>query len=188
MKEDIQSIINDHVQIIANMQQRAQEVINIGNTLIRALKEKNKILICGNGGSAADAQHFAGELTGRFETNRQPLAAIAITTDTTALTAIGNDFSFDSVFARQVEAIGQKGDILIGISTSGNSKNVIKAVEVSKSIGMTSIGFLGKNGGDLLNMTDMHFLVEGTSTARIQEGHILLIHLLCYMIDKSFHS
>jgi D-sedoheptulose 7-phosphate isomerase len=161
----------------------AEDIVNLGILIGKRLKLGNKLLICGNGGSAADSQHFAAEVVGRFEKERKGFSAIALTTDTSALTAIGNDYGFDKVFSRQVEALGQKGDILIGISTSGNSKNVIEAVKVAKGLGIFTVGLLGKDGGQLKDLVDKAFIVRSNNTARIQEVHITFIHAICRVLD-----
>jgi len=145
-----------------------------------------KVMACGNGGSAADAQHFAAELIGRFERERQELAAIALTTDTSILTAVGNDYSYDEVFSKQVRGLGKKGDILLGISTSGNSKNVVKAIEAAKKMGIKIIALTGNGGGKiatLLGAEDIHLCAPSTRTARIQETHLVLLHGLCDGVD-----
>jgi D-sedoheptulose 7-phosphate isomerase len=145
-----------------------------------------KVMACGNGGSAADAQHFAAELIGRFERERQELAAIALTTDTSILTAVGNDYSYDEIFSKQVRGLGKKGDILIGISTSGNSKNVVKAIEVAKKMDIKIIALTGNGGGkiaSLLDANDIHLCAPSTRTARIQETHLVLLHALCDGVD-----
>lgn len=156
--------------------------------LIAALGAGGKILICGNGGSAADAQHIAAELVGRFGHTRRGLPAIALTTDSSALTSIGNDFGFEAVFARQVEALARPGDVLIGISTSGNSRNVIAAVQVARAQGVTTLGLLGGNGGALKDMLDHTLIAPAPDTPRIQECHILVGHIWCAMIDEAFKS
>jgi len=161
----------------------AEDIVNLGILIGKRLKLGNKLLICGNGGSAADSQHFAAEVVGRFEKERKGFSAIALTTDTSALTAIGNDYGFDKVFSRQVEALGQKGDILIGISTSGNSNNVIEAVKVAKGLGIFTVGLLGKDGGQLKDLVDKAFIVRSNNTARIQEVHITFIHAICRVLD-----
>jgi D-sedoheptulose 7-phosphate isomerase len=161
----------------------AEDIVNLGILIGKRLKFGNKLLICGNGGSAADSQHFAAEVVGRFEKERKGFSAIALTTDTSALTAIGNDYGFDKVFSRQVEALGQKGDILIGISTSGNSKNVIEAVKVAKGLGIFTVGLLGKDGGQLKDLVDKAFIVRSNNTARVQEVHITFIHAICRVLD-----
>ena len=150
------------------------------------LRAGGKVMACGNGGSAADAQHFAAELIGRFERERQELAAIALTTDTSILTAVGNDYSYDEIFSKQVRGLGKKGDILIGISTSGNSKNVVKAIEAAKKLGIKIIALTGNGGGkiaSLLDADDFHLCAPSTRTARIQETHLVLLHALCDGVD-----
>jgi len=152
-----------------------------------ALKNGNKILSCGNGGSAADAQHFAAELVCRFERERPGLAAIALTTDTSALTAIANDYQYQQVFARQIEALGKPGDILLAISTSGQSPNVLRAVETAQQKEMHCIALTGRDGGPIatqLNPRDIEVRVPSDSTARIQEVHLLILHCLCHQIDE----
>jgi D-sedoheptulose 7-phosphate isomerase len=154
--------------------------------IVNAFQNGNKLLICGNGGSAADSQHFAAEFTGRYEMERKPLPAIALTTDTSALTAIGNDYSFDVVFSKQVEALGNAGDILFAISTSGNSKNVVKAIEVAQATGMQVITLTGKDGGAMVKMlreSDISICAHVKRTARIQEIHILVMHTICDAVD-----
>jgi D-sedoheptulose 7-phosphate isomerase len=150
-----------------------------------AYKNGNKILIAGNGGSAADAQHFAGELVSRFYFDRPALAAIALTTDTSILTAISNDYSYEDIFARQIQALGQQGDVFIAISTSGNSPNIIKAIHEAKSMGMTVIGLTGQSGGAMKPLCDICFCVPSDSTPRIQEGHLLIEHSLCACIEEA---
>lgn len=154
--------------------------------IVTAFSNGNKMLICGNGGSAADAQHFAAEFTGRYEMERTPLPAIALTTDTSALTAIGNDYGFDVVFSKQVEALGNAGDILYAISTSGNSGNVLKAMEVAQSKGMHIIIMVGRDGGkmaEMLTKRDVNLCVPVQRTARIQETHLLTLHTICDAVD-----
>ncbi|NJD23856.1 MAG: phosphoheptose isomerase [Betaproteobacteria bacterium] len=155
-------------------------------TLTECLLAGGKILACGNGGSAADAQHFAAELIGRFEAERQELAAIALTTDSSILTAVGNDYSFDQIFARQVRGLGHAGDVLLAISTSGNSGNVIEAIKSAHDHGMRVVALTGKGGGrigEMLADADIHLCVPAERTARIQETHLLVIHCLCDGID-----
>ena len=150
------------------------------------LRAGGKVMACGNGGSAADAQHFAAELIGRFERERQELAAIALTTDSSILTAVGNDYSYDEIFSKQVRGLGKKGDILIGISTSGNSKNVVNAIEAAKKLDIKIIALTGNGGGkiaSLLDADDIHLCAPSTRTARIQETHLVLLHALCDGVD-----
>ncbi len=166
----------------------AEPVYQAALLIINAFKSGNKLLICGNGGSAADSQHFAAEFTGRYEMERTPLPAIALTTDSSALTAIGNDYSFDVVFSKQVEALGQANDILFGISTSGNSVNVMRAIEIAHDKGMIVIILTGKNGGKMASMLkdgDVNINSPLGRTARIQETHLLVLHTLCDVIDNA---
>jgi D-sedoheptulose 7-phosphate isomerase len=154
--------------------------------MVECLRAGGKVMACGNGGSAADAQHFAAELIGRFERERQELAAIALTTDTSILTAVGNDYSYDEIFSKQVRGLGKEGDILLGISTSGNSKNVVKAIEVAKKMGIKIIALTGNGGGkivSLLDKGDINLCAPSTRTARIQETHLVLLHSLCDGVD-----
>lgn len=150
---------------------------------VTALRSGRKLLFAGNGGSAADAQHWAGELVSRFYYDRPGLPAIALTTDTSILTAIGNDYGYDYVFARQVEALGQEGDVLIAISTSGNSRNVVRAIEAAREKHMVVMGFTGQGGGQMAGLCDLCFRVPSGETPRIQEGHEALGHLLCALIE-----
>jgi D-sedoheptulose 7-phosphate isomerase len=152
---------------------------------VEALRAGGKILLCGNGGSAADAQHWAGELVSRFYYDRPGLPAIALTTDTSILTAIGNDYGYERVFARQVEALGRKGDVLYGISTSGNSPNVVAALEAARAQGLVTIGFTGQGGGKMLALCDICIRIPSDSTPRIQEGHEVLGHAICGMIEAA---
>ncbi|SFV67372.1 Phosphoheptose isomerase 1 [hydrothermal vent metagenome] len=152
--------------------------------LTDTLKKGNKVLLCGNGGSAADAQHIAAELTGRYKSERKGLPGIALTTDTSALTAIGNDYGYARVFDRQVEALANEGDLLIGISTSGNSANVLSALKTAKAHGCTTIGFSGHTGGAMNEICDINLVVPSDDTPRIQEMHILFGHTLCQIVDN----
>ncbi len=154
--------------------------------MTECLRVGGKVMACGNGGSAADAQHFSAELIGRFERERQELAAIALTTDTSILTAVGNDYSYDEIFSKQVRGLGKKGDILIGISTSGNSKNVVRAIEAGKKMGIKIIALTGNGGGKIANLLDgddIHLCAPSTRTARIQETHLVLLHAICDGVD-----
>lgn len=164
----------------------AGDIEAIGKMLAESLSNKGKILFCGNGGSAADSQHLAAELVIRLRSsvNRPALAAIALTVDPSVMTAGGNDIGFDNVFARSVEALGRPGDVLIGISTSGNSENVLRAVNQAKSMGIKTVGLLGAGGGKILDVCDMSVTVPSKVTARIQESHILIGHIWCEMIEE----
>jgi D-sedoheptulose 7-phosphate isomerase len=168
------------------------DMVRAGLVMAKALKNGNKILCCGNGGSAADAQHFSAELLGRFESERPSLAAIALTTDTSTITAIGNDYSFDQIFAKQIAALAKPKDILLAISTSGNSANITYAVEEAHSQQMDVIGLSGKSGGALADMlmspNDVGLCIPVERTARIQECHILILHILCDIIDNQLFS
>ena len=176
--------LSAHSELINRLRDLEGVILSVGSTAAKTLRNGGKILFCGNGGSAADSQHLAAELTGRFIKDRRPLAAMALSTDTSALTCIGNDYSFDEIFARQVIGLGRKGDLLIGISTSGNSRNVIRAAEEAKKLGMVSIGLLGRDGGQLESLCDHSIVVPSDVTARIQECHILIGHTLCGMIEQ----
>jgi D-sedoheptulose 7-phosphate isomerase len=178
--------INEHNECIKSLVNLSSKVDKMGSLILTTLRNENKVMICGNGGSAADAQHFSSELLGRFVADRQPLAALALTTDTSALTCIGNDYEFNDVFARQVTALGKAGDILFLISTSGNSENLIKAAKAARKLGIQVISLLGNNGGQLLSYSDVSAVVEAKVTARIQEAHILIIHTLCSIIDAEY--
>jgi D-sedoheptulose 7-phosphate isomerase len=161
-------------------------ILSQGNHMAECLTSGAKILICGNGGSAADAQHFAAELCGRYVRERRALAGIALNTDTSALTAIGNDYGFDRIFARQVEALGHAGDLFVGVSTSGNSENIVQAVRTARSLGIRTLGLLGKDGGRLGSLMDDCLIVPSNVTARVQEIHIMIIHFWCEILDGQF--
>jgi D-sedoheptulose 7-phosphate isomerase len=161
------------------------EIIKIGEILIDVYKKGNKLLIAGNGGSAADAQHIAGELVSKFYFDRPALPAIALTTDTSIITAIGNDYGYEYLFSRQIEANGVKGDAFLGISTSGNSKNIIEGVKKAKEKGLITIGLTGETGGEMKNLCDYIIKVPSSETPRIQESHILIGHIWCSMIEKA---
>ena len=169
-----------------SMELLGEEIKNAGELMVSTLKAGNKVMLFGNGGSAGDAQHIAAELTGRYKTERRGLPAIALTTDTSALTAIGTDYGYDRIFDRQVEALGQEGDLLIGISTSGNSPNVINALIYGKESGMKTIGLMGKTGGEMKKHCDIGLIIPSDDTARIQEMHILIGHILCGIVDSQF--
>ena len=189
MKTTIQKEFDSHLETIQTVQTSMVDLLeSAGKLVVETLQNNNKILIFGNGGSAADAQHFAAELTGRYKTERRALPAIALTTDTSALTAIGNDYGYDRVFDRQVESLAQKGDLLIGISTSGNSKNVINAFKIAKEMECKIIGFSGRDGGEMNNYCDINLVVPSNDTPRIQEMHILFGHTICQLIDNAYEE
>jgi len=154
--------------------------------MVTTLKNGNKVLLCGNGGSAADAQHIAAELTGRYKSERRGLPALALTTDTSALTAISNDYGYARVFDRQVEALANKGDLLIGISTSGNSENILSALSLAKKLGCQTLGMSGKSGGEMNEVCDLNIVIPSDDTPRIQEMHILIGHILCQAVDDAY--
>lgn len=185
MKSAIIKEFLTHQETIAKVIETMQEPLEKASKIaVETLKNGNKILLCGNGGSAADAQHFAAELTGRYKTERRGLPGIALTTDTSALTAIGNDYGYDRVFDRQVEALASKGDLLIGISTSGNSTNVINALKVARDLGCKTIGLTGRDGGKMNELCDINLVIPSNDTPRIQEMHILFEHTICQIIDN----
>lgn len=184
---DITQRISDSINVKQQLKESSvTDIYNTGLVLAEAIKNGKKILFCGNGGSAADSQHLAAELVIRFrsEVNRPAINAIALTVDPSIMTAGGNDIGFENVFARSVEAYGNEGDILVGISTSGNSENVIRAVEQAKKMNLISIGLLGGNGGKLAEKCDYTVIVPSKVTARIQESHILIGHIWCEMIEE----
>ena len=164
-------------------------VIKFAEMVVKSFKANGKLMLMGNGGSAADSQHIAAEFINRFEIERPPLPALALTTDTSNLTSIGNDYSFDQVFSKQVRALGRKGDVLLGLSTSGNSANIIKAIEAARAMGIKTVVLTGKDGGKLAGAADLNINVEATRTARIQEVHTTICHILCELVDHMlFHK
>lgn len=174
-----------HLDCFQRLAAMAEAIEQAGARLAQAIAASGKLLICGNGGSAADAQHFAAELIGRFEKERTSWPAIALTTDTSILTAIGNDYGFAEVFARQVQGLGRKGDALIGISTSGHSENVLRAVAAAKSQGVFTVGLLGKDGGALKAQVDCPIVIADPNTARIQEAHSFILHFWALCIEQT---
>lgn len=175
-KDNFERILDD-----ADLLQKIEQIV-LWN--IDAFRDKQKLLLCGNGGSASDAQHIAAELSGRFYVDRKPLFAEALHVNSSYVTAVANDYGYAAIYARMVQAMGRKGDILIGISTSGNSENVIKALKQAKSIGMKTIGFTGKHGGKMQEICDMTLCVPSADTPRIQEAHILIGHIMCQLIEE----
>lgn len=186
MKKRIKEIIENHFLLENNLYSLIDDIHILHNQIINSLDKGKKIMVCGNGGSAADAQHLAAEFTGRFVKERKALNAIALTTDTSAITAISNDYSFNDVFSRQVEAIGYKGDILLGISTSGNSKNIINAINKANQLEISTLSLLGNNGGKIFKLSNHSIVINSNNTARIQEMHILIVHILCDLIDSYY--
>ena len=186
MKNTIRAELNLHLETVNKVISDFEQIIeDVAEILVDTIKNGNKIILFGNGGSAADAQHIAAELSGRYKKERRGLPALALTTDTSALTAISNDYGFDYVFSRQVEAIVKPGDTLIGISTSGNSKNVINGLLKGKDLNCKLIGLSGNDGGELTNVADINIVIPSNSTARIQEMHILIGHIFCQIIEEN---
>ncbi|OGS05617.1 MAG: hypothetical protein A3G41_06395 [Elusimicrobia bacterium RIFCSPLOWO2_12_FULL_59_9] len=175
----------DSAQTLGRMVQQAEQVQTAAQWMIDAYKKGHKILVFGNGGSAADSQHFADELVGRFERNRPPLSALALTVNSSDLTSIGNDFGYDQVFARQLEAHAKPGDIVVAISTSGNSPNVLAALQTAKRLSLKTVGLSGKTGGQVKTLVDLCICVPSTTVARIQEAHITTIQIICGLIESA---
>jgi len=187
MKNMIKEEFEAHQKTIAaSIDTLIPSVESASEMIIATLKNGNKILLCGNGGSASDAQHIAAELTGRYKSERKGLPGLALTTDTSALTAISNDYGYHRVFDRQVEALANTGDLLIGISTSGNSANIVSALKTAKEMGCTCLGLSGKDGGEMNKVCDLNIVVPSDDTPRIQEMHILIGHTLCQAVDDAF--
>ena len=187
MQSIIEFEFSEHLKTAqATLEYIAGPLVIAANLCIDCLQNGGKILIFGNGGSAADAQHIAAELVGRYKAERKGLAAIALTTDTSALTSIGNDYGYNHVFDRQVEALANKGDVAIGISTGGSSQNVISALSIAKNIGCKAIGFSGRDGGEMNTLCDVNIVVPAEDTPRIQEMHIVIGHTICQLIDNEF--
>ncbi|MEO3407311.1 D-sedoheptulose 7-phosphate isomerase [Mucilaginibacter sp. CAU 1740] len=179
--------LNDHRDVITKVLDTLVPDIEAAcTTICEVIKAGNKVLLAGNGGSAADAQHIAAELTGRFVKERRPLPGIALTTDTSAITAIANDYGYDQVFSRQLEGLAAPGDLFIGISTSGNSTGIIKALDIAKALNCKTLGLSGRDGGKMNDSCDLNIIVPSNITARIQEMHILIGHILCKAVDNLF--
>ena len=175
----------EHQKIIALVQEQCAEGISaIGDLMVTVLQQGGTIYWCGNGGSAADSQHLAAELVGRFKGDRRALRSAALSTDSSVLTCVANDYCFDAIFARQIEALGRAGDLLVGISTSGNSDNVLCALQAAKALGLQTVGLLGKDGGKAKALVDHAIVIPSNTTARIQEAHILIGHCLCDLIEE----
>lgn len=184
--EIINDLFDESAHFILDSKKLTNQLSKIIEIIIGAYKTGNKVIIFGNGGSAADSQHFAAELIGRYKKERQSLPAIALTTDSSIITALGNDYGFEYVFSRQCESIVQNNDIVFAISTSGNSPNVINGIITSKKIGAITIGLIGGDGGNLQQLVDHPLIVSSTSTARIQEVHGTIIHIICELVEQSF--
>jgi len=186
MHSFISAQLKEHRAVLDRIEaELAGQIARIAVRLVETMKIGNKLLIMGNGGSAADAQHFAAEIVGRFKMERPALPAIALSTDTSIITAIGNDYGFERIFSRQVEALAAPGDALIAISTSGNSANILQALLTGRQAGCSAIGLLGKDGGTIREFCDLPLIIPSNETPRIQEGHITVIHILCDLIEQT---
>jgi D-sedoheptulose 7-phosphate isomerase len=188
MATDIKKLITDSIatkQLVLEDQVLLAAIENAANTCIEAFKNDKKVLFCGNGGSAADAQHISAELSGRFYTDRPPLYSEALHVNSSYMTAVANDYSYDVVYSRMVEACGRKGDVLVGITTSGNSKNILAAMEMARKQGMITIGMTGQSGGKMNECCDIMLRVPSSDTPRIQESHILIGHIICQLIEET---
>jgi len=186
MKEKIKKIFNESIEVKhKSLDKNLDKIVLAVKEINRAVKNNKKILLFGNGGSAADSQHIAAEFIGRFKKERRAVGAVALTTDTSCLTALGNDYSFDIIFSRQIEGLGQKGDIAIGISTSGNSKNVIEGIKKAKDLGLKTITLTGCDGGKLAKISNISIIVPSNDTARIQESHSCIAHAICELVENS---
>ena len=186
MKDVINNEINEHIRVANLLHNLTEEIIKSAQLCIDSLKNDGKILLFGNGGSAADAQHIAAELVGRYKVERKGVRAIALTTDTSAITSIGNDFGYNHIFDRQVEALVNKGDVAIGISTSGKSDNVISALKLASKLNCITIGFSGQDGGEMNEICNINLVVPSEDTPRIQEMHIFIGHTICHLIDQEY--
>ncbi|MFC1848954.1 D-sedoheptulose 7-phosphate isomerase [candidate division CSSED10-310 bacterium] len=187
MKAMIEQEFLDSINLKQKLLPLATETLaEMAEKIVQSFKNSGKLLIFGNGGSAADAQHIAGELVGRFKVERKALPCIALTTDTSIITAVANDYDFGSIFARQVEGLARKGDVILAISTSGNSPNVIRGLTMAREIGCVTLAFGGKDGGQMLKLADLAIIVPSNNSPRIQEGHILLAHTLCLLVEAAF--
>ena len=187
MNETIKKHLEEHQSVLSTLESLAPQIETVARHMIQALQNGNAIFWCGNGGSASDAQHLAGELIGRFIGNRIPLKSIALTVGGAEGSCIANDFGYDQIFSRQVEGLGAKGDVLVGITTSGNSENVLNALAVANQKQMTTIGLLGKGGGKAISLVNESLVIESNITARIQEMHITIGHILCDLIEEGLN-
>jgi D-sedoheptulose 7-phosphate isomerase len=186
MNKTVEQIFAESIEVKQEtLKKNLPQIIRAAETIISAFKSGHKLFFCGNGGSAADSQHIAAEFVGRFQKERKAWPAIALTTDSSALTALGNDYTFDIVFSRQLQALGQKGDVLIAISTSGNSKNVLEAVKQARSTGIITIAVTGGHGGQLASQCDISIIAASAKTARIQESHLVIFHTICELVENS---
>jgi len=188
-KDFLEKILEEHRETLDEFIKReGEKILRVVELCAQAFRQGRKLLVFGNGGSAADAQHLAGELVNRFKMERRPLPAIALTTDTSVLTAIANDYDFSLVFVKQIEALGAPGDIALGISTSGNSSNVVLALKRAKELGLTTVGLSGGLGGKMPEFCDVLILVPSSNTPRIQEGHLLFLHIFSELLEKALFA
>lgn len=186
MNDRMKAAFLSHREVMEALERElGPKMIQVTELLVDAFRSGNKLLVMGNGGSAADAQHLAGEIVGRFRLERRGLPAIALSTDSSILTAVGNDYGFEAIFSRQVEALAREGDVVIGISTSGSSPNVLSALRLAREMGCRTVGLLGKDGGNIRKIVDIDLTVPGQDTPRIQEGHITIIHILCELVEQA---
>ncbi len=184
--QNIQFQLEESAQIKIQLKEKYSEtILETAQVITDSLKSGGKLMVCGNGGSAADSQHFAAEFVGRYLRERAPIAAIAFTTATSILTAIGNDYSYDNIFKKQVEALGVKKDVFVGLSTSGNSENVLRAIKVARKKSIPTIGLVGKDGGEIAKQVDHAIVVPSKWSGRIQEGHITIIHIWCDLVESA---
>lgn len=182
--ETFQDALRHHEIALNSLRKNFQQITEISNVILECFQSGGKVYACGNGGSAGDAQHFVAEIVGRFVLERKGLPAVALTTDTSVITALANDYSYDEIFSRQVEALCTKDDVLVAISTSGNSKNIFNAITAAKENGTQTVFLSGKNGGECKGLADVDFIVKSNNTAAIQEIHIMIIHMICRIIDQ----
>jgi D-sedoheptulose 7-phosphate isomerase len=189
VREQIAREIEENIVVTAELARACSaQIAEAANLMLECLRGGGKLLVFGNGGSAAEAEHFVAELVGRYRVDRQPLAALSLTTDSSVLTSIANDYGFDQIFSRQLQAVAKPGDVAVGISTSGNSPNVLNAMECARTLGLFTIALTGSIGGKLADLVQVCLKVPSDSTARIQEAHALLVHLLCGLVEDAVHQ
>jgi len=186
MRDRIKDLLLESIQVKEDLlRTRIDNIIDIADLIIESLKKNGKVILFGNGGSASDSQHIAAELVGRFKKDRTALAAIALTTNTSIITSLANDYGYEIIFSRQIEALGQKNDIAIGISTSGKAKNVAAGIKQAKKMGIKTVALTGGDGGELIKLADVSLMVPSAVTARVQEAHITIGHIVCEMVEQA---
>ncbi|MDD5348299.1 MAG: D-sedoheptulose 7-phosphate isomerase [Candidatus Omnitrophica bacterium] len=189
MRDRIKDILLESISVKEDiMRTKIEEIMEISELFIACLKKGGKVILCGNGGSASDSQHIAAELVGKFKKDRRGLAAEALTTNTSSLTALANDYGYEIVFAKQLEAVGQKNDLVVGISTSGKAKNVAAAMRQAKKMGLKTVALTGGDGGELVKLADVSLMVPSSVTARVQEAHITIGHIICELVEQELCS